>query len=121
MDCQTLVVEGQVAGEGADIVMGVYSVIEGELMNGRGVWKSEELNDYFIFYSTEPGYGWNFATGQVMEQGIGRGAVCASIESISITPADEQQKGYSVTLAAERIGRSMEEWCPPSPFYILST
>ena len=70
--------------------MGVYELMEGKVVNGRGVWQMAGGQKYFMYYGSRPG---NFF-GSIMQWGIsdradmeaGKAAVLLYVASTALTP-----------------------------------
>jgi hypothetical protein len=75
-----LVVEG--AEEVLSRMMGVYELMEGQVVCGRPVWQIAEGGEWFIFYSTDS--CWFVSTREHMEAGDGDGFM--SLDTAALTP-----------------------------------
>jgi len=49
--CKDIVLEGQQQGDHNAGLMGVYELMEGKEVNGRGVWQMAGGEEYFMYYS----------------------------------------------------------------------
>jgi hypothetical protein len=76
------VVEG--AEEELSRMMGVYELMEGQVVCGRAVWQIAEGGEWFIFYTTCS--SWFISTREHMETGNGDGFMSLDSTATALTP-----------------------------------
>jgi hypothetical protein len=74
-------VEGQVLGDLKQVLMGVYELVEGKEVNGRGVWQMAGGKEYFLYYASKQ---WIMSHRASMEAGKASGWL--SVASTALTP-----------------------------------
>jgi hypothetical protein len=77
----TIILEGQEEGDHHHNKMGVYELVEGKEVNGRGVWQMAGM-EYFMYYSS--GKAWWIGNREWMEAGKAHGWL--NVASTARTP-----------------------------------
>jgi hypothetical protein len=75
-------VEGQQQGDHQHFLMGVYELMEGKEVNGRGVWQMAGGQEWFMYYDSNK--QWTISDRASMEAGEGAGWM--SVASTALTP-----------------------------------
>jgi hypothetical protein len=52
LQCADILLEGQQQGDHMHDLMGVYELMEGKEVNGRGVWQMAGGQEYFMYYGS---------------------------------------------------------------------
>jgi hypothetical protein len=78
---KTFLLEGQQPGDPKHGMMGVYELVEGKEVSGRGVWKIGG-KDYFMYYASNN--NWFVGSRENMEAGGAIGWM--SVASTALTP-----------------------------------
>ena len=83
-----LVVEGQEEGEVQHGMMGRYELMEGKVVNGRGVWQrkkgKEGQKEMYLYYASTQ--EWFIGTKATMEAGEATGYVRSAATASALTP-----------------------------------
>ena len=83
-----LVVEGQEEGEPQHDKMGRYELVEGKIVNGRGVWQRKEgkegQKELYLFYASSQ--EWFIGDKATMEAGEAAGYVASAVAASALTP-----------------------------------
>jgi hypothetical protein len=98
--CTDILLEGQQQGDHQHDCMGMYELMEGKKVNGRGVWQMAGGMEYFMYYGSRPGnyFGsikkWTIGGRASME--AGKGTECGMrVASTALTP-DQITKTWQV-------------------------
>jgi hypothetical protein len=103
-EARIIVIAGQEAGEVQHRMMGVYVLMEGKIVNGRGVWKREGMGaEAYMYYGASYGAWFVSTDKEVMEAGRACGDL--SVGSDDMTP-DAATKEW------ELVDDGGEEWHP---------
>jgi uncharacterized protein YuzB (UPF0349 family) len=80
-ETKSIMVEGQEEGDPGHCSMGVYELMEGKVVNGRGVWQQQGGIEFFIYYTS---MSWWINDEESMEAGKALGWI--TVESSALTP-----------------------------------
>jgi hypothetical protein len=92
MGARDIRVEGQEQGDLEDWLMGVYELVDGKEVNGRGVWQMAGGEELFMYYSNDK--QWFIGDREEMEAGEDGGLI--RVASTALTPyqVTETWKAY---------------------------
>jgi hypothetical protein len=80
-EARSIMVEGQEEGDPEYCCMGMYKLVEGKMVRGRGVWQHEGGIEYFMSYSSR---SWWISSKKTMEASKSTGWI--TVESSALTP-----------------------------------
>jgi hypothetical protein len=89
--CTDILLEGQQQGDHKHGLMGMYELVEGKEVNGRGVWQMAGGKELFMYYSSSQ--WWIVNNREWMEAGEADGWMC--VASTALTP-DQVTKTWKV-------------------------
>ena len=101
-----LVVEGQAEGEPGHGLMGRYELVEGKVVNGRGVWERKGKRGWFkrstsayLYWRSSEGGDWNIGSESEMEDGE-VGDIKWADGGLALTPVGEVHAEAAAAAAA---------------------
>ena len=83
LQCPDILLEGHQQGDDEHDLLGLYELVEGKMVNGRGVWQMAGGQEYFMYYASTKKW---FISGRAdMEAGKGLGC-WMYVASAALTP-----------------------------------
>jgi hypothetical protein len=104
-------IQGQQQGDHQHNLMGVYELVEGKQVNGRGVWQMTGGQGCFMYYGSAK--KWVISSGRAsMELGVSAGMMC--VASTALTP-DQIYETWQVADGIEWVGarKVVARMCSP--------